>query len=109
MNSAQVIANYELLSTLTVQMREAAELEKWDELISIEQQCSELVETMKPIDAAVELDEAARNYKNQLIQKILADEAMIRNHTQSWMKQLKHLMESNRQEQRLQQTYGAVD
>lgn len=106
MNSSQVIANYELLSALTGQMREAAVHGEWDQLVGIEHQCSQLVAAMKPVDAEVKLDEAERQRKIQLINKILADDAEIRNLTQLWMGQLQLSMQSNRQEQRLLQTYG---
>lgn len=106
MSSSQVIANYELLSALTGQMREAAKHSEWDQLISIEHQCSKLVATMKPVDAEVKLDEAAHQLKIQLINKILAEDAEIRNLTQAWMGQLQLSMESNRQEQRLLHAYG---
>jgi len=108
MNESQVIANYESLSALTGQMCEAAVHGEWDQLVSIEQQCSKHVETMKPVDAAVALNEAARQRKIQLIKKILADDREIRNHTEAWMGQLQRIMSSNRQEQRLQQAYGGV-
>ena len=106
MNSALVIAGYESLSALTGQMREAAVRGEWNQLISIEHQCSELVATMKPLDAEVMLDEAARQHKIQLINKVLADDAEIRNHIQIWMSQLQLSMQSNRQEQRLLHAYG---
>lgn len=106
MNPSQVIANYESLSALTGQMREAAMRDEWDRLINIEHQCSELVATMKPLDAEAVLDEAARQHKNQLINKILADDAEIRDRTQAWMSQLQLSMQSNRQEQRLLHAYG---
>ena len=106
MSASQVITNYELLSVLTGQMREAAVQGEWDQLISIELQRSKLVATMKPVDAEVKLDEAARQRKIQLINKILADDAEIRNHTQVWMGQLQLSMQSNRQEQRLLHAYG---
>jgi len=106
MNSAQVIAGYESLSALTGQMREAAVRGEWNQLISIEHQCSELIATMKPLDAEVMLDEAARQHKIQLINKVLADDAEIRNHIQIWMSQLQLSMQSNRQEQRLLHAYG---
>jgi len=106
MSSAQVIANYELLSALTVQMRVAAEHGKWETLISLEQQRSDMVTAMKQIDAVTKLDETAYQRKNQLINNILADEAEIRNHTEAWMKQLQELMQSNVQEQRLHHAYG---
>lgn len=105
-NSAQVIANYELLSVLTGQMRDAAAHGEWDQLINIEHQCSDLVAAMKPVDIEVKLDEAARLRKVELINKILADNAEIRNCTQGWMEQLQLSMQSNRLEQRLQQAYG---
>lgn len=107
MGSLQAIANYEQLSALTRQMREAAEQGDWDKLISIEHQCSDLVVTMKAVDAAVTLDEAARQRKDQLIAGILADDAEIRNYVQVWMGQLQHKMQSNRQEQLVLKAYGA--
>lgn len=106
MGSAQAIANYELLSALTGQMREAAEHGEWDQLVSIEHQCSKLVAAMKPVDAEVKLDEAAHQRKSQLITKILADDAEIRDRTQIWMGQLQLNMQSNRQEQLLLHAYG---
>ena|SRR5664280_2176778 len=106
MNSAQVIAAYESLSALMGQMRQAAVRGEWDQLISIEHQCSKLVAAMKPLEAGVMLDEAARQHKNQLINKILADDAEIRHRTQVWMSQLQLSMQSNRQEQRLLHAYG---
>lgn len=107
MNSAQVIAHYERLSTLTGQMLEAAKSEEWDTLISIEQQCSELVAAIKPLDAEIALDEAACQHKKHLINNILADDTEIRLRVQEWMRQLQLSMQSNRQEQRLLQAYGA--
>ena len=107
MGSSRAIANYEQLSALTRQMREAAEQGEWDRLISIEHQCSELVITMKAVDAAVTLDDAARHRKDQLIADILADDAEIRKHVQVWMGQLQHNMQSNRQEQLVLKAYGA--
>jgi flagellar protein FliT len=87
------------------QMRQAAVRGEWDQLIRIEHQCSELVVAMKPLEAWVMLDAAARQHKNHLINKILADDAEIRNRIQVWMSQLQLSMQSNRQEQRLLQAY----
>lgn len=107
MDAAQVIANYESLSTLAGQMRETALLDEWDQLINMEYQYSELVAAMKSLDVEVRLDEAARQRKKQLINKILADDAEIRKRVQAWMSQLQLSMQSNRQEQRLLHAYGA--
>lgn len=106
MNSTQVIHNYESLSALTGQMRDAAEHGEWDMLVGLEQQCSRHVASMKADDSATTLDEPSRQRKIQLIKKILADDAEIRNRTEAWMGQLQRLMQSNRQERRLHQAYG---
>ena len=106
MSISEVITNYESLSALTGQMREAAMHGEWDKLVDIEKQCSQQVAVIKPIDATAVLDESARQRKIQLIKKILADDADIRNRTVAWMGQLQRVMQSNRQEQRLQHAYG---
>lgn len=107
MNTLNVIENYESLSSITGQMRNAAVNSEWDNLLSLEQQCTLQVAAMKPADTVAKLDEPSRQRKIQLIKKILADDAEIRNHTETWMKQLQSVMQSNRQEHRLHQAYGA--
>lgn len=107
MAASQVIANYELLSALSVQMRDAAVQGEWDQLVGIEHRRSELVAGMQVLDAEVGLDEAARRRKADLIAGIMVDDAEIRNHIQIWMDRLQHNMQSNRQEQRLLKAYGA--
>lgn len=108
MNCQQVIQNYKSLSTITAQMLQAAENSEWDHLVELEKSCSQHVATMKPVDASAPLDEETRKLKVQLIKKILADDAAIRNKTEVWMEQLKRIMQTNRQEQKLQQAYGSV-
>lgn len=102
-----VIENYEYLSSLTGQMKTAAQEGEWDRLVDLEKQCSARVEQMKPVDATVPIDEQTRLKKVALIRKILADDAEVRNHTEVWMGQLQRIMQSNRQEQRLAQAYSS--
>ncbi len=106
MGSSQVIENYESLSTLTAQMRDAAVRGEWDRLIDLEQQCRRHVDAMKEADATVVLDGPSQQRKMRLIKKILAHDADIRSRTAAWMGQLQRIMQSNRQEQRLQRAYG---
>jgi len=102
MNS--VIENYQHLSEITRQMRAAAALGEWDQLVKLEQQCTRHVESMKQLDLAP-LDEGIRLQKVALIHKILADDAAIRDKTLPWMAQLQRIMQSSRSEQRLKQAY----
>ena len=106
MSDNQIIMNYESLSDLTAQMREAAVGGEWDRLIDLEQHAAGIVAAMKQADASAMLDEPSRRRKAQIIKKILAHDADIRSRTVAWMGQLQRIMQSNRQEQRLQQAYG---
>jgi flagellar protein FliT len=104
--ACQVVMNYESLSAITGQMRDAAAQGEWDQLAGLEQLCNQHVASMKSVDALASLDEPSRQRKIQLIRKILADDAEIRNRTEVWMGQLQRIMQNSRHEQRLQQTYG---
>ena len=81
-------------------------MDEWEQLISLEIQCSNLVASMKSLDAEVILDAAAQGRKSQLIQKILADHAEITTLTQAWMGELDGIIQSLHQEQCLQKAYG---
>ncbi len=103
MNS--VIDNYQHLSNITAQMRAAAVQGEWDQLVELEQRCSQFVETMKQQDLAP-IDESIRLQKVALITKILADDAAIRNQTLPWMGQLQRIIQSSRSEQKVKQAYS---
>ena len=99
-----LLEDYQRLSGITGQMREAAAGGEWDRLIALEKECSRKVEEIKPHDC-VPSNPDERAQKVALLKKILADDADIRNRTESWMEQLQRIMQSARSEQRLQQTY----
>jgi flagellar protein FliT len=103
---SMVIEDYQSLSGITGQMREAAAQGEWDKLIALELECRRKVEELKPRDV-VPSDPSERQQKIALIKKMLADDAEIRSRTESWMEQLQRIMQGNRSEQKLQQTYLA--
>lgn len=96
-----LLEDYQRLSGITGQMRDAAAAGDWDRLVSLEQECSRKFQEIKPRDA-VPSDPAERAQKVALLKKILADDADIRKRTENWMEQLQHVMQNSR---RLQQTY----
>ena len=102
-----VIENYEFLSSITARMRMAATDGQWDQLVELEKQCSQHVEIMKTQDVTIPSNESARLRKVELIRRILADDAEIRNHTEPWVGQLQRIMHSTGQERRLQQAYSS--
>lgn len=102
-----VIENYSALSSVMEKMRIAASQGLWDELVALEKQCSQRVLAMKTQDTAAPLSEDVRLQKAALIRKMLADDAEIRSHTQPWMARLQRIMQTARQERRLQQAYSS--
>lgn len=60
MERSQVITNYESLSALTRQMRNAAMQGEWDTLTGLERQRDQHVTTIKQADAMATLDEFIR-------------------------------------------------
>lgn len=103
MNS--VINNYQQLSNITGQMRIAAMHGEWDQLVELEQQCSQYIERLKQQDLTP-IDESIRVQKVALINKILADDAAIRDQTMPWMAQLQRKIQGSRSEQRVKQAYS---
>lgn len=101
-----VIENYQFLSGITGKMRQAAALGAWDQLVELEQQCSQHVASMKQQDLAP-VDENTRLQKVALINKILADDAAIRDKTLPWMAQLQQNIHSFRTGQRVKQAYSS--
>ena len=99
------IEDYEFLSSVMEQMHAAAAQGEWDHLVELEKKCSQRVAAIKSQDAATPLDEGIRQRKLELIRKILADDAEIRNLTEPWMGQLQRIMQSAQRERRLLKTY----
>jgi flagellar protein FliT len=101
-----LIEDYQRLSGITGQMREAAAGGEWDRLIALEKDCKRKVDEIKPHDV-IPTNPDERAQKLALLKKILADDADIRSRTENWMEQLQRIMQSPRSELRLQQTYLA--
>jgi flagellar protein FliT len=99
-----LLEEYQHLSGITGQMRDAAAAGEWDLLIALEKECKRKVEDIKPHDV-VPANPDERSQKIALLKKILADDADIRSRTETWMGQLQRIMQSTRSEQRLRKSY----
>jgi hypothetical protein len=102
----RAIENYEALSALTRELREAAARGEWDQLEEIQKKRASLFESMVPVDSTATLDQPARHRKDELIQQVLADEAEIRELVHSHLAQLQTALQDSRQELRLLKEYG---
>jgi flagellar protein FliT len=105
MNNAQVIATYETILSITEQMLQAAKKNDWDYLMALEEDCRTSVEKLMSANPAPLTGEYQQR-KVEIIHKVLADDAEIRNITQPWMGHLQGLIGSIGHEKKLVQAYG---
>jgi len=107
MKANDLVSDYESLSHLTGEMRVAANAGEWDKLISLEQLSGQYLVRIQSAEASAPLNDSSRQRIVGLIRKILDDDTEISKLTQAWMGQIQTILNSNRQEQRLNQAYGA--
>ena len=107
MTSTEMIQTYESILAVTGEMLEAARNADWDRLVEREQRCRQLVEGLMAMRNETALDVDARKRKAEIIRKVLADDAAIRDLTQPWLARLQHLMTSAGRERQLHAAYGA--
>ena len=109
MTSDEMIGTYENILSVTAQMLDAARAANWDLLVNREQECRQLVERLMSArgDNDISLEPQIRKRKVEIIRKVLADDAEIRNLTEPWMLRLQHMLTSVGQERKLHAAYGA--
>ena len=104
-SAARAIENYEKLSTLTRELREAAVRGEWDRLTDIQQERTDIAKAMAAVDSTTSLGESALRRKDELIEHILADEAETRERVKTRMAQMASELQEGRQELRLLREY----
>ena len=109
MTNDEMIETYETILAITQQMLSAARTANWDLLVCREQECRQLVERLMSACSGNEivLEPQVRKRKVEIIRKVLADDAEIRNLTDPWMHRLQHLLASVGKERKLHAAYNA--
>jgi flagellar protein FliT len=88
-------AHYEAIATLSNRMLVAAREGEWTNLKTMQGTYREMIEQLKEVDSASTLDDAARARKLDLVKKILADDAAIRDLTSPSLARLSALFTVN--------------
>ena len=100
-----ILAAYESISATTGHMLAAAKNGDWDRLVALEHDCRALVDTLRSDAAAAPLEHDLRERKAEIIRKVLADDAEIRNLTEPWMAELQAFLGSAGRERMLRSAY----
>lgn len=106
MNSQQIITTYETILAITGQMLDAARNDDWERLVALEKDRKKLVEELIAENYGLPLSSRFQQRKAEIIRKVLADDAEIRNITEPWMAQLQNFLGSAGRERKLSEAYA---
>ncbi|HTH62468.1 MAG TPA: flagellar protein FliT [Paraburkholderia sp.] len=106
-SNSEYFARYEAIAAISARMLCAARSALWHELLGLEEEYRQLVDGLKEAEVGVLLTAAERTRKYELIRRILADDAAIRDLASPRMARLSMLFAGTSQSARiLQQLYG---
>lgn len=104
MAATQTMHHYETISQLSSSMLAAARERDWDKLIAVQQHCADSVDRLRTLPEPV-LDALQRQRKTEIIRKVLAEDAQVRNLAQPWLAELDHLLRGFQAQRNLGQAY----
>ena len=102
-----IIASYEHLADVTSRMREAAVRDDWDSVIALETECAGLYTKLMTARDEGPQDAARARRKSELICKVLADDAQIRERLSGQLVHIWRLIDGERSVSKLNSAYGA--
>lgn len=106
-DSQHVLRAYERLAEVTSRMREAAALEDWETVMSLEAECAGLYSSVLTADDSCATDSAYQQRKAELICKLLDDDAQIRGQISGELTRIWRLIHGRERVEQLSSAYGA--
>ena len=102
----EILSRYEAIAQTTCRMLDAARIADWEGLVVHERVCAGLIEELKAAgDDRRSLSREAALRKRQIIRRLLADDAEIRNLTQPWLTKLESILRTGANQRRIDATY----
>lgn len=99
------LQHYESIAVASGEMLTAARAGDWDALIAAESRCAASIKALAAVGDARPASESERARRIELIRKVLADDAAIRDLTQPWLRRLEDFLHSAGNTRRLQNAY----
>jgi flagellar protein FliT len=100
----QTMQHYESIGRMSASMLEAARSGDWDSLAEVQQNCAEAVDALRQLPEP-QLDAGQRQRKTEIIRKVLAEDAQVRDLTQPRMAELDLLLRGIQAQRNLGQAY----
>lgn len=109
MQEERLIDSYKSISNLTGEMVMAASAGDWDGLTQLELTCRAKVEQLKSRKEGVMMDSGDKKQKVEVLKKILADDARIRQLTEPWMNSLHSILTASNKSKLVAKAYKQDD
>jgi flagellar protein FliT len=90
--NTELIAFYETIEQASADMLDAARAGKWEEVLRLEGACMVLISELKRIASKADVDAESRRAKSRIMQRILVNDAEIRNLAEPWLDDLEKMM-----------------
>ena len=103
-----IVRSYEELLVLSEQMHDAARASNWDALADLQKVYMAEVDRLRLLDHSAPFTDAERLRRFQLLERILAHDARIRDLTMPRLAELGALLNNSRRKLELSTAYGAV-
>jgi flagellar protein FliT len=105
-SNAEYFARYEAIAAISARMLTAARRALWSDLVPLQEEYRHMVDALHAAETGVKLDDGERARKYDLIRRILADDAAIRDLANPRLATLSALF-AGRQARVLKELYGA--
>jgi flagellar protein FliT len=102
----RIVACYESMSHVTGKMLAAARESDWDSVVLAGKECSLIIDELKQLGDLAPRDSQLRQRKREIIRKVLADDAEIRNLAQPWLCKLEGYLKSAGPSKKPGNSYG---
>ena len=83
---------YRAIERVSTQMLDSAKAGSWDQLVKHEDTCSVLISNLRRMGEEHQLTDEQRLEKRQIMQRILSNDAQVRNLVEPWLDQLDQIM-----------------
>ena len=90
--STQLLNYYEAIERASQDMLDAARSGNWDQVVKLEGACALLISQLRHAAAGKQLGSEEAQLKSRIMQRILVNDAEIRNLAEPWLEQLDDLL-----------------
>jgi flagellar protein FliT len=90
--STELLNYYEAIERASQDMLEAARGGNWDEVVKLESACAVLIAQLKHAAAERPLHSEEAKLKSRIMQRILVNDAEIRQLAEPWLEDLEHIL-----------------